>query len=256
MTFALTAVRIEEALQEPGCPVCRLARQAAEHSVDSFLWEHVNDPQVRQRIIEAYGFCPEHTLLLAATEMASSGPVVGVNIIYEQLGRVVSRDLRRAIRWEKPSGAIRLWLARLGIRPRRRRAVLPPKGPCPVCELADQAGRNILSALFSELEDPHGSIRRAYHQSDGLCLLHLRLGLEQWAWERNEAGQFLIQDCVERLERLSQHMKEYLRKNNWEYRDEALTDEESRAWRQMLTFFTGYPGSRFTFRQRTDEHGL
>lgn len=44
MAFALTAVRIEEAMKQKGCPVCRLGIEAAVHSVDSFLWENVNDP--------------------------------------------------------------------------------------------------------------------------------------------------------------------------------------------------------------------
>lgn len=240
MTFALTAVKIEEAMKEPGCLVCRMARQTAVRAVDSFLWEHVNDAEVRQNIIEAYGFCPEHTLRLVASEMTNSGLVLGINIIYEQLGRVVSRDLRRVALPKKLAGGLQKRL------PRRSR-VLPPKRRCPVCELVEQANENVLAALFTELEDPQNSLRSAYPQSDGLCLLHLRSGLEKFAGEHPEAGHFLIQDTVERLEKQSQRMREYIRKSNWEYRDEVLTVNESNAWRQTLTFFTGYPESKFTF---------
>ena len=248
MTFALTAVKIEEAMKESGCLVCRMARQTAARAVDSFLWEHVNDAEVRQNIIEAYGFCPEHTLRLVASEMANSGLVLGVNIIYEQLGRVVSRDLRNVMPAKKLSGNLQKRLPRLGILLRQRRGtVLPPKRRCPVCELVEQANSNVLAALFTELEDPQNSLRNAYQQSDGLCLVHLRSGLEEFAGEHPEAGRFLIQDTVERLEKQSQRMREYIRKSNWEYRDEILTVKESNAWRQTLTFFTGYPESKFTF---------
>lgn len=57
MAFALTLVHLEEALQKPGCPICRLGDEAARRSVDGFLWENVNDPESRRPLQEAYGFC-------------------------------------------------------------------------------------------------------------------------------------------------------------------------------------------------------
>ncbi len=43
-------------------------------------------------------------------------------------------------------------------------------------------------------------------------------------------------------------MKEYIRKANWAYRDEKLTEEEDTAWRKTLTFFTGYPRDSFIYK--------
>ena len=58
----------------------------------------------------------------------------------------------------------------------------------------------------------------------------------------------VIDETVQRLESQSKDMKEYIRKNNWTYRDEKLTEEEDTAWRKTLGFFTGYPGESFTYK--------
>ncbi len=95
MAFALTIVKLEDVLKKTGCPVCRVEHEAAAHSIDAFLWENANDPVVRRPINDAYGFCPEHTLVLVATELSNSGPVLGVNLIYEVLAKNVGQDLKR-----------------------------------------------------------------------------------------------------------------------------------------------------------------
>jgi hypothetical protein len=245
MAFALTINRLEEALRQPGCPVCRLGRAAAERAIDAFLWEHVTDPVSRQPIIDAYGFCPEHTRLLVAIEMMSSGPVLGVNIIYEQLARQVSRDLAGA-----PVGSGVDWLhhlaARLGWRKSAPRRVLPARRGCPACESVVTADANYLMVLFEILERDD-ALRARYQAADGLCFTHLRAGLAQAGGRYPRGAHWLVEETRARLERQSGDMLEYIRKNNWQYRDEIITPAEAEAWRRALSFFTGLPGNRFTF---------
>lgn len=251
MAFALTAVRIEEALKQKGCPVCRLGIEAAEHSVDSFLWENVNDPEVRKPIINAYGFCPEHTRLLVATEMSSSGPVLGVNMIYEQLGRLVGNELKQLPLGQRVSLALKGWWQKMVSNEPSSASgnYLAPRGMCPVCALQAQASLNTLDALFEELQDPQDPLWHAYQESDGICLAHLRIGLNHLSGQYPEAAKRIAGDASQRLLRQSQDMLEYIRKNNWEYREERITSEENIAWRKTLTFFTGLPGEKFSFRR-------
>lgn len=51
MAFALAVNNLIEAMKKPGCPVCRIFRQASERALKSFLWENVNEPDVRQGIL-------------------------------------------------------------------------------------------------------------------------------------------------------------------------------------------------------------
>lgn len=248
MPFAISVANLKEALHRSGCPVCRLGHQAAAGSVDAFLWENVNEPDVRQPIIDAYGFCPRHTRLLVAAEMRNTGPVLGVNIIYEHLGRLASRELSQLDLPDRNPNALTAMLKRLSANDNSSAAsVLPPKGDCPVCAVVRGNGLTMLETLFELLARPDAALAEAYTASDGLCLDHLRQGLEQFAGRYPQSARWLSDEAAARLERLSAEMCEFIRKNNWEYREEKLTESESLAWRRMLTFFTGLPGEDFNF---------
>lgn len=250
MAFVLTTFRIEEALKQPGCPICRLGVDAASRTVDAFLWENVNDPVVRKPINDAYGFCPEHTRLLVAVEMASSGPVLGVNIIYEQLGRLVGQELRQLSFRNRAISTVQTWWAQMTGRKVSlvRNRYLSAKNQCPVCLQQSQANINALTALFEELEEGNQLLWEQYQVSDGICLAHLRLGLDQLSARFPKSAGRITEDTSRRLLQQSADMQEYIRKNNWAYRDEPITSEESLAWRKTLTFFTGKPGQKFTFK--------
>jgi hypothetical protein len=248
MAFALTISKLEDALRQPGCPVCRLGKDAAARAIDAFLWEHVTDPVSRQPIIDAYGFCQEHTRMLVAIEMASSGPVLGVNIIYEQLVRQVSRDLGAArVQGDAPGRLLHSLAARLGWKSAARRAVLPARRGCPACANVVSADGNHLMVLFEVIERDSDHLRELYLAADGLCFTHLRSGLGEAGERYPQAARWLVGETRARLERQSERMLEYIRKNNWQYRDERITPEEAEAWRQALNFFTGLPKERFTF---------
>jgi hypothetical protein len=246
MAFALSVLKLEDALKKPGCAICRIGFEASVQSINAYLWEKTLDPGTWATIKAAYGFCPEHTRMLVASELSNDGPALGVNMIYEQLGRVLGRDLKALQQREKVNRAGAPLAKMLGMGGRSRQdTLLTPKGRCPACENEEEVERNNLSALFEELEKQKESLVASYHASDGLCLEHLRLGLELNGEEYGHAADWLINDTVQRLTGQSDKMLEYIRKHNWEYRDEQTSQEENTAWVKTLTFFTGFPESRF-----------
>lgn len=234
MAFALSVVKLEEAVVLPGCPICRLKADAAQKSARTFLFENTLDPGLRTQIMESHGFCPEHTLLLAAVEMSTDGPTLGINSIYEQLTRVTAAELRKLA---PPRQA---WLRKL-----HHPAALSGIH-CPLCEVGAQTERNMLEILFEEMESDESKLFTGYAQSDGVCYSHLLLGIELNAKRRPAAARLLLEDAALRLENQSAGMKEYSRKHDWHYRDETLSAEENAAWLKVLTFFSGLPAQRFT----------
>ncbi len=247
MAFALTIGKLEDVLEKTGCPVCRVEHDAAARSIDAFLWENANDPVVRRPINDAYGFCPEHTLMLVATEMSNSGPVLGVNLIYEVLAKNTGQDLKALSRKSKANRRGQSFLNKFGLGRQHNwnQPVLKPKGRCPVCELVEESAKNTLSTLFEELTKQQAKIMESDQHSHGLCLKHLKIGLECFEGKYPQASNFLIQDAIRRLETQQAQMLEYIRKHNWAYRDEQLSPEERSAWLRTLVFFTGYPPERF-----------
>ncbi|GAP06856.1 hypothetical protein ATHL_01720 [Anaerolinea thermolimosa] len=250
MAFALSIVTLEEALEKPGCAICRLEHEAAIRWIDTLLWENTNDPATRKPINNAYGFCPEHTRMLVAIEISNSGPVLGVNIIYSLLAKIVSQDLKKVRSQPQAQTRFSKVLRKWGEKffQRKISIILQPQQRCPVCEMVEQSGRNILSILFEVIEAKDQKLIEAYQRSNGICLQHLRIGLENYMVRYPKSADFLIQDTINRLDTQQRQMLEYIRKHNWAYRDEKLTPQERIAWLRTLTFFTGYPAEKFNHR--------
>lgn len=249
MSFAITVANLIETMNKPGCPICTLERGAARKAVDVFLSEAMMEPKTRENAMRAYGFCPPHTRLLVAADLNHSGMPLATNILYEQLH---GRTLKALQGWsEQYSGAAffdRL-LRRLGFSlPARPQPVLTPSAPCPICASVAQTGLNMLASLFEEVEKGTPDLVHAYEHSDGLCLVHLRQGLGHFAAGHPRAAKRLADIALQRLAEQRQHMQEFIRKKNWEYREENLSAAESEAWREALTFYTGFDGASFTFK--------
>jgi hypothetical protein len=252
MAFAMAINNLMEAVGKPGCPICRLFRQASRRAIESFLWENVNEPDVRKGILDSYGFCPPHTRLMVAQEMFSSSVPLGTNIIYEHLGRVVAGELK-ALRPGSASAAVggqlRGLMRSVGLSRGEEDLPLPPRGPCPACQSGDNGATNGLHVLCEEIQRAESGgnedVRKAYLASDGLCLQHLRQAIGSHSEKFPDAVRLLIDETVERLESQSRHMKEFIRKSNWSYREEKVIEEEDLAWRKTLTFFTGFAGDTF-----------
>lgn len=252
MSFAIIVANLIETMRQPGCPICAMERKAARKAVDSFLWESMMEPKTRETAMDAFGFCQPHTRLLVAADLAHSGLPLATNILFEQLhGR--TRAALQGVATGKASGAvIRRLLRRVGIHlPERPAPVLVPTARCPICTSAEQSALNVLSDLFEEIGKESPDLLAAYNASDGLCLGHLRLGLTHLAEDHPGAAQRLIAMTRERLARQQALIQEFIRKKNWEYREESLSEAESNAWREALAFYTGFPGASFT--HKTDE---
>lgn len=243
MAFALAVNNLIEALKKPGCPACRIFRQASERALESFLWENVNEPDVRQGILASKGFCPAHTRVMVSREILTSSIPLGTNIIYEHLGRVIAGELK-TLRPGSAKGAAGNFFRKLGVG-NNKAGPLHPTGECPACTAGNNAALNSLHVLCDEIRKP-GDVKDAYLASDGLCLAHIRTAIERYSDTFSPGVTLIIDDAVARLERQSRNMKEFIRKNNWSYRDEKLSEEEDTAWRKTLGFFTGLPGESFT----------
>lgn len=258
MPFALSIVKLEEAMKKPGCPVCRIQHEDAQRAADTLLWELTNEPDVRVPINDAYGFCPPHAQMLVAKEMMTSGPTLGVNIIYSLLAKKVVSELKEISPAQNPGKRVRRAAKKLADRvapdhpllnklaASGKGTLLVPAGRCPLCLTADESARNNLAALFEVLQSGDQKLTEIYKVSGGLCLEHLRSGLEAHLEETPAAADFLIEETIRRLTEEQGQMQEYLRKHNWEYRDEQMTPEEQSAWLHALAFFTGLPEGRFT----------
>ncbi|GBC86538.1 hypothetical protein HRbin12_00531 [bacterium HR12] len=211
-------------LRHPGCPACRAANRAAWRYLDALLWELVNDPETRARLRDNLGFCRTHAFM-ALSVASRQGASLGMAIIYEDL-------LGRAAEQVRAAAAPRR---------RGRRALPHPPRRCAACESADQAAANALAVLAAAEEgsEPWRGIRQP---GRGLCLPHVSLGLRLHPDETESAR--LAEAYLRGEAELRAALRELIRKHDYRFREEGITDEERASWVRAVHLIVGEPTPR------------
>ncbi|HEV8584916.1 MAG TPA: DUF6062 family protein [Methylomirabilota bacterium] len=221
-------VRLVEACEKPGCPVCRCLVDDGRRQLDALLYEQVNDPDVRRRLRAAWGLCNWHTWTLQAL----GGAVTGSAILYADLIRVAARRVGR-LRDRRP--------ARLARWPRRSRPRLVDRyrsrAPCPVCRTGRDAEARYVDTVVDFIDDPE--FMRAYGKSSGMCVAHAVTAVERRAGA--SALRRLLDETLGKWEDLRQHLDGFVRKH--EYRNvEPISEAEAAACAAAWGLVAGAPG--------------
>ncbi|HET9907220.1 MAG TPA: DUF6062 family protein [Anaerolineales bacterium] len=219
-----TAYSLLEACRAPGCPVCRLEQRAVERYLDNKFYESVNSPAWRDELRQSFGFCHEHSWL-AVTERL--GDALGFSIISRDLVNSIQRQLTEEMSSSASTGRRTSVLNRI-------LAALTPRKRCPVCEHRDETTRRIISALVEELDQPN--MTDALESSDGLCLPHLRLVLEQVKDVSDREALLTIH--LDKLESLRAELDEFIRKSEYQAVREGF-GSEGNAWQRAVSMIVG-----------------
>ena len=140
--LGLAAVYLSRALKEEGCPICRRVRESEERWIWTVLYELTGDPELHEKFAQSLGLCREHAALMAkVVETRELVTPTSVARLYETVVSQVLQDLPR-----------------------------PNRGPCPLCEIAEEAAERESFFLGKLLLDPE--FWEAFQRSDGLCLPH------------------------------------------------------------------------------------
>ena len=116
---------------------------------------------------------------------------------------------------------------------------------CPICRVNRDGGdRFQRSVLWEYVNDP--GLRMQMVDSLGYCPRHARrfVALEREMWGA-AAARFLVGDTIRRLDRHAGDMREFVRKQDWNYRHEKTNENEKRALSRAMALFTGFPSSEF-----------
>jgi hypothetical protein len=227
---------VSEALEESGCPVCRLGLHSVSRYLAGLAYEHVNDPDVRAELRESNGFCSMH----ARQFLDDVHDGIATAIIFQDIVRTFLRRLYRprarwAARW--PATLLARVLGRdrigqtswhtangpMGMRMQSHRTDDCTAVRCPACRAWEEATSRYLTALLSAIAEP--AIRAGYERSSGLCIPHTLIALR---WQPSaETTEFLIDDLSRRLRSLDAELSEYLRKQDYRCHGEPWGTEAS-----------------------------
>ena len=197
------------ALGKSGCAICRRVHESARSAIDSLLYESVTDPIIRGELRMTQGFCQLHARMAVA-----NGDAFGLSIIYQDL--VADR---------------------LAVLARRDLPFPETTRQCLICQLAAETEKYTVSTCRKFFDDHQ--FRGAIFDADAFCGEHFVLLLDNLP--KGEARERLWQWEQERLATLHHQLAEFIRKGDYRFHHESVSEKEADAWQRALAWFAGKP---------------
>ncbi len=218
---------LQEMLQQPGCPICHVGRKVARGQLDALLYDSVTDKESREKLASSMGFCSAHSREL----LSFPGERLGATIIEWAL----LREAQRRLKASAPSAGSS-WRKRL-LGQGSASAAAAAADPCPVCthqaEIEARSLRELLEHLVGDLERPLAA-------AGGLCWPHLDLAMRSASDAPVHRALVSLHDQV--WQGLIDQMAEFIRKRDYRFSQETISDEESAAVERSIETLTGtYP---------------
>lgn len=229
-----TAYELLKACRQSGCPVCRVEQAAVERYLSNLLFESVNDVPTRERLRASLGFCREHAQLAVEKNL---GNALGFAIIYQD---VINNILRQ---FDSESAAptvarlpalLKRVPAQMGELLQKILYALTPHKHCVVCQQRDKTQQIVIPALLEAL--PTEEMKTALQNSEGLCFPHLKKTIESIT--DPAVSELLITLHRQQLEDLRAELTEFIRKNDYRFKDEGFGSEGD-AWLRAIRKVTG-----------------
>ncbi|ASJ04705.1 DUF6062 family protein [Thermococcus barossii] len=182
-----------------GCPVCRILRKYEESEIETILYEHVNDPGVREKFKESLGLCTYHAwkTLGEAYSDPLLGPL-GVAIIY--------RDV------------LSEYVASL------ERGRTPEEGECFLCRLVEEKETSTVEAFAERIEE----LLPEYRNSESiLCRRHYEMLVSTLQRTNPQAARMLESLQLEKLRVLEKRLGSFIDKFDYRAREKPTKEEIS-----------------------------
>jgi hypothetical protein len=229
-TDALWASRtgLSKAFALGGCVICNAVHGAERKGIHSFLYEGMMFPLVRQKFLDGGGFCLRHFWMAKEIEdetWLTGG--FGIAILCESLTRLADTGLPEAAALDRN--------ARPTLRKRREAHVFLPGHDCIFCQDNREKERFLAEVLEALIEEEEFKRPLA---TQGLCVRHGELALKTWTDQ--EKRQELFAQLKTRVSELAADLREFIRKRDYQFRNEPPGREHDSVLRAML-FFVG-PG--------------
>jgi hypothetical protein len=238
-----TEMSLADSLQVGECLVCSNLLHSERRAIHSFLWEGMMSPDVRGQFLEGGGFCSRHFWIAKGIEeecWRAGG--IGIAILCENLVACAISDLSRET-----------FLGRAdGLNPfHRRKAVhmpLPGSG-CMFCRDSIEREESLIATLEYLKYKPTWATKL---EQSPLCAHHVQLALA--IWKGSEDKQELRGAFETRLRELQLDLNEYIRKSDWNHRDEPLGRERD-ALERAIRVLTGSERQFLPYKTASGEGG-
>lgn len=217
-------IELREAMVSWGCPLCRLSAKAEQAYIKSLNYERVLDLNTRDALKTSRGLCETHSRDWETLQ----GSALGIAIVY----RVTVLDLLRDTDHSKvkPQGIFHRQSSSADLA-----GQLEPHGPCLACDIDAGTVKRFAGLLVQDIGDPE--LQKLLLECGGLCLPHLRTALSQKM--RASESEALIGVQRQAWQQIMGELEEFIRKNDYRFQDEVLSEEEGSSWSRVLDVIVG-----------------
>jgi len=192
------------------CPICSLIVDRLDSFMKSILYEGVNDPNVRATISNNEGLCNTH-----AYQLLALGDPLAHAIIY--------------------SDVLSTAIDKMGV---LREPVASGREKCVFCMSVEQSESTYVNSFAAFLSDEVFRIK--YDESSLLCLPHFKT-VQAKIKDPSVQNNFRNSTAT-KYRKLVGYLNEVKRKNNYQGTNEAWTDEDKSASKNVVAIINGYPG--------------
>jgi hypothetical protein len=218
---------LKQGLARGMCPLCRVAHKLDREYIWYFFDVYSGQDEALDALRGAHGFCFEHAQALRRLEVDGLKSTLGISTTYldtieglaEQLSRLGTKDHFTSAR-------------------------------CPACAYRDEGVEKNARYLLDELAENEQS-RERFTTGPGLCMPHFEL---VWVVASGDERAMLIDVEHRNAERLASELREHIRKQGAEFKDEPQ-GAEADAWERALALTGGWPPPSAPVGEPEDDRG-
>lgn len=199
----LSYFELQERMEKPGCPVCRIIEEKINGWFQTLLYENITNRDFRWKFLKASGFCKQHNY-----RFLSYGDSLAASILYRNLA---DKFIDMIGKGKKDIHA----------------------GPCPVCLYLKDIDRLYLFELFRFLSVD--AFQSAWKRSDGLCMFHF-LKLRK---QSKKIPAWFNDFQMERFRIKLDEVDRFINSCNDSVPEEGEVNEK--AWREIVELISGRP---------------
>jgi len=236
-----TYFKVLEALQKSkGCFFCDLIKKVSFKYLDALLYEKVNDGGVRKELLKSKGFCHRH-----AHELVSIGGALGIGIIYDaQMSHFLEFiDLnKKRITRRNRKGTLDVCGSADGNDGNGRKGLSYlwfGKNRCPACRVENEAIKRYFKIFIDSLKTEK-EMRDAFESFGTLCVPHFLKLLDYTG--NTEMREYIIEQEEKKIKDLKAVLKEFIRKQDYRFKEEPVTKSEAKSWIDSVKMMTGCKG--------------
>jgi len=195
-------------LEMPQCPVCFIVRRSLEGFLSVAFIQELTASEFRELLRRSLGYCRQHSEHVR-TAARNKLTEMGIAIVYEDI----------------------LALAQHHMQTRR---TVPVVAHCPLCPIQQDVEAYAMQLIADYCNDRE--FQDHYETASGVCLIHYHGILKQL---EGDARKFFHASHMRKLDIRLGQLREFIRKHDYRFANEKMTDQEATCWKSAVWFLAG-----------------